>query len=611
MSLSTIWATPATFNKYIVPVAIDRAGGSYGCGSEMSRSELIGRTAAPPPDANGVPTMLANTADALKNLGNTFFSKAVLNGVPLKNRASYIPPIGASSSGYKLHMSGDNPDNPAQSSIINSYVSEFTPYGLVDFRAMKQRSRKIERDAAKSIAANRPNGRSNKSPIKPIKPIKQYRTIPSKHTVIKQYRGRVVKQYRGDFNSPVRPYKGRLSRYAADSSLSVAKVPIVNNTNPLALPGESSIMYADPMSGYIASNSPFSRPTRDLEMMLQRGGILGFLGGLIGGFDPPTTTNTSISYTTSVSDKQSFQTSLSSFNQTINQYILNQTVSTSTEISNIANINIVDLSGEDVSLNISNAQNITYLNMAKLNVTDVNQFVLSQSTAIFDSILSSFQASSTASLTSLATAQNNSNLIDSILGAPKQTDNINNTIAINTSVQTAFDSEKNAVYQTLANNSTIRNFAQNFLVQLQQTFNLNVSNVSATKSLSVLVNNSQAINSTLDIVTKLDLSTSTFNTINLSDTFKIDKSVTTATQATATASTATSNTSETVGSAIQSVGKAASSLVSAATLAVAGPILAGLSVLAIGGGAAYYFLNKGAARSETARGDDNDWFDTS
>ena len=282
--------------------------------------------------------------------------------------------------------------------------------------------------------------------------------------------------------------------------------------------------------------------------------------------------------------------------------------------------NIVDLSGENVALNISNSQNITFLNMAKLNVTDVNQFVLSQSTAIFDSILSSFEASSTASLTSIATMQNNSNLIDSILGAPKQTDNINNTIMLNTSVQTAFDSEKNAVYQNIANNSTVRNFAQNFMVRLQQTFNLNISNVSATQNLSVFVNNDQAINSTFDIVTQLDLSTATFNTINLSDTFKIDKSVTAATQAVATASTSKTNSSESVGSAIKSVGDAAgsaiksvgdaaASLVSSATLAVAGPILAGISVLAIGGWAAYYFLRKNKS-GEKAAGEETGWLDS-
>lgn len=591
MTLATIWATPATFNKYMVPAASpSRAGGSYGCGSGSYRSELIGRAAPNTQGPDGLPTILANTTDALKNLGNTFFPKAVLNGVPIKSRASYIPPIGVSSTGNKLLMSGDNPDNPAQASILNSYVNDFTPYGLLDFRAVRQKSRKIE------------------SPPSRIKPFR------SAGQIIKPFRGR------RDFYSPVRPYQGRLSRLAADSPLSMAKTPVVNALSPLALPGESTIMYADPIPGYIAPGAPHMRPTRELEMMLSpRGGVLGFLGGLIGGFDPPTTTNTSISYTTSVADQQAFKTSLSAFNQTINEYILNQTVSTQTEIANISNVNIVDLSGENVSLNISNSQNITFLNMAKLNVTDVNQFVLSQSTAIFDSILSSFEASSTASLTSIATSQANSNLIDSILGAPKQTDNINNTIMLNTSVQTAFDSEKNAVYQNIANNSTVRNFAQNFMVRLQQTFNLNISNVSATQNLSVFVNNDQAINSTFDIVTKLDLSTATFNTINLSDTFKIDKSVTAATQAVATASTSKTSSSESVGSAIKSVGDAAGSaiksvgdaagsLVSSATLAVAGPILAGISVLAIGGGAAYYFLRKKSG--ERAAGEETSWLDS-
>lgn len=599
-SPETLWATPASFNKYMVPMS--RAGGSYGSGVEHSRSELIGR-AAPNSNVADIPTILAHSVDAVKNLGNTFFPKAVLNGVPAKNRASYIPPIGVSSTGSKLLMAGDNYDNPAQSSILNSYVGDFAPYGLLDFRAIKQARRHIEQS------------RRAVSSSSSIPRIKQYRD-----SVIKPYRNdSVFKPYRGsraDFYAPIRPYQGRLSRYAADSRLSEARVPIVNTLNPLGLPGESKIMYADPISGRIANSPAYTRPTRELESMLTRGGLLGLFGGLIGGFDPPTTTNTSISYTTSVSDQQAFKTSVSSFNQTINQYILNQTVSTQTEIANLANINIVDLSGQNVDLNISNAQNITFLNMAKLNVTDVNQFVLSQSTAVFDSILSAFQASSTASLTTLATAQSNTNLIDSILGAPKQSDNINNTIALNTSVQTAFNSERDSVYQNLANNSTVRNFAQNFMIKLQQTFNLNVSNVSASQNLSVFVNNTQAINSTLDIVTKLDLSTATFNTINTSDTFKIDKSVTTSTQATATATTAVTNSSESVGSAIQSIGKAASGLISSATMAVVGPILAGAAVLAIGSGAAIYFLRQNKKRDGTARGDDDydgddgnqDWF---
>ena len=579
-SPETIWATPASFNKYMVPTS--RAGGSFGSGVEHSRSELIGR-AAPNSNIADIPTILAHSVDAVKNLGNTFFPKAVLNGVPAKNRASYIPPIGVSSTGSKLLMAGDNPDNPAQSSILNSYVGDFAPYGLLDFRALKQAKRHIEQQQSR------------------VPRVKQYRE------------GHLFKPYRGsraDYYAPIRPYQGRLSRYAADSRFSEARVPIINTHNPLGLPGESKIMYADPISGRIATSPAYTRPTRELEAMLNRGGLLGLFGGLIGGFDPPTTTNTSISYTTSVSDQQAFKTSLSMFNQTINQYILNQTVSTQTEIANLANINIVDLSGQNVDLNISNSQNITFLNMAKLNVTDVNQFVLSQSTAVFDSILSAFEASSTASLTTLATAQSNSNLIDSILGAPKQSDNINNTIALNTSVQTAFNAERDTVYQNLANNSTVRNFAQNFMVKLQQTFNLNVSNVSASQNLSVFVNNSQAINSTLDIVTKLDLSTATFNTINTSDTFKIDKSVITSTQAQATATTTKTNTSESVGSAIQSIGKAASGLVSSATMAVVGPILAGAAVLAIGSGAAIYFLRQNK-RSSTAAGeqDEEGWFD--
>lgn len=325
---------------------------------------------------------------------------------------------------------------------------------------------------------------------------------------------------------------------------------------------------------------------------LPRGGILGFLGGLLGGFDEPTTTNTSITYTTSVVDSQKFSTSIESLNQTINQYILSQVTSTSSEIANMANINIVNLSGEDVNINISNQQNITYLNISKLNVTSVNQFVLQQSTTIFDSILSAFQNENTSSLTSLASSSNNSNLIQSILNTNPSSGNINNVITSSTTVQTAFSNEKSAVYKNLASNSTVQNFAQNFSSSLQNALNLNLSNVSASKTLSVLVANTQSISSTLNIITKLDLCSSTFNTINTSDTFKIDKSVTNVTSTVAKTDTTQTETSESVGSAINSVGNAIGSAVSGITWSVAGPFLAGaaiLVVLVLGGGALFAF----------------------
>lgn len=604
------WASPANINNYMVPVSQNksRAGGSFGSGSNASRSRLIGRAIAGAAGSPDIPVMFANTLEDLKNLGNTFYSKAVMNGVPIKNRASYIPPIGVDSSGAKLLMSGDNPDNPAQSSIIYSYVNDFTPYGKLDFRG-------------------RTHNNGQRAPF----------VRPFRAPFVRPFRGDASKRLRTDFSAPSRPtsgvlrsrdfhspyylpYKAAIRQLAADSVLSSAKTPKVNNVQPLALPLESKLMYSKFPFQYVGPTKKlpvhtphtrsrggemFSRQNRELRDMLSpRGGILGFLGGLIGGFSPPTTTNTSISYTTSVSDQQAFKSSVSSLNQTINQYILNQTMSTSSEISNLANITLVDLSGENVDLNISNSQNITYINMTKLDVTATNQFVLTQATQVFNNILSAFKSENTASLTTLATAQNNSNLIDSILGAPKQTDNINNTITLNTSVQTAFDAETNAVYQNIANNSTVETFAQNFLQQLNNTFNLNVSQVSASKNLSILVNNTQAINTTLDIITKLDLTTATFNTINTSDTFRVDKSVTASTSAVASATTSTSNSSETVGSAIKSVGEAASSIFSGITLSIVGPIVAGAAVIAIGGATIYMLQRKRAGTADAARGDD-------
>lgn len=109
-----------------------RVGGSFGSGGENSRSHLIGRTTASAVSDDIIPTIYANSMNDLQNLGNTFFSKAVMNKVPLKNRASYIPPTTTN----KLLFSGDNPGNPAQSSILNSYVNDMTPYALPDFRAI-------------------------------------------------------------------------------------------------------------------------------------------------------------------------------------------------------------------------------------------------------------------------------------------------------------------------------------------------------------------------------------------------------------------------------------------------------------------------------------------
>lgn len=150
-------------------IRFNRAGGSYGSGSETSRSNLIGRV-APANSSNGmdIPTIYANTVNDLQNLGNTFFSKAVMNKVPLKNRASYIPPTTTN----KLLFSGDNPDNPAQSTILNSYVTDMTPYALPDFRAIASERPSIN-DAKSKNAFVRPFRSRTRAPPAPyIRPFR-------------------------------------------------------------------------------------------------------------------------------------------------------------------------------------------------------------------------------------------------------------------------------------------------------------------------------------------------------------------------------------------------------------------------------------------------------
>jgi hypothetical protein len=160
-------------------------------------------------------------------------------------------------------------------------------------------------------------------------------------------------------------------------------------------------------------------------------------------------------------------------------------------------------------------------------------------------------------------------------------------IANNTTVANAYSAEVNEIMQNITKNSNVQNFASAFVTNLSNTYNLNVQNVSSSSGkITLLVNNAQCIQATLQIVQKLDLTTTVLNTINSSDSFKVDQQVTTATQAIAQGSSQASSNTETVGSAVSStvssVGSALGSLWSV-------PI----AIMTVGGLGALYLLTRG------------------
>ncbi len=355
-------------------------------------------------------------------------------------------------------------------------------------------------------------------------------------------------------------------------------------------------IYVPPVTSgtFYANNPDLSFHTLTPYGYMPKKRIFGALAGLFGVFKPPTTQSTSIKFDTSVSESISFRNSVASLNESISNYILSQTQVTLSDISQVANYNIVDLfSNDSISINLNNDQEISVLNINKMDITAVNKYVLEAATNIFSDILNKFEATNVGTLNILNTASKNSNLIDSIFGAAPRSDvNINTVINTNTSVETAYKYEKEAVYKTISQSSNINQFAQKIQSQLAQVFNVTIQNVNSNQKIDVVITNKQKINSILQLVAKIDLATSTFTAINTSDSFSIDSSVFSNTQQVASTQTSQTNAAENVGSAILAAGDAAANTIgSAASFIATSSLWLIAPALLIGGGLIWYMFS--------------------
>lgn len=316
-------------------------------------------------------------------------------------------------------------------------------------------------------------------------------------------------------------------------------------------------------------------------------------GGIFGDFKPPVTQNSSITFTTAVSESIQFRNSIQSLNQTIADFVLKQSQVSITDISELANFNIVGLTvSESLSLTINSTQSMTFINVGKIDAKVVNQFVLQTSTQIFNDILNDFESKNIGSLNLLSKAQSNSNLIQSLLNTNSPNDvNINTVINNSNTVATAYKYEKDAVFQNFSKNSQINDFAQRFQNSIAQVLNINLTNINVGGKADIVLSNSQHINATIDIITKLDLATSTFNTINTSDTFKIDQSVISDTQTAATSTTSQTASTETLSDLTQSAGNAIGGVINSAGSVISSSLATvAMPALLVAGGIGLFFI---------------------
>lgn len=360
--------------------------------------------------------------------------------------------------------------------------------------------------------------------------------------------------------------------------------------------GDDTLYYSGGLTPNGRPNFQYYYPTPSPRSLL--GAIF---GGIFGDFKPPVTQNSSITFTTSVSESIQFRNSIQSLNQTIADFVLKQSQISITDISELANFNIVGLNvSEQLSLTINSTQSLTFINVGKIDAKVVNQFVLQTSTQIFNDILNDFEAKNIGSLNLLNKAQSNSNLIQSLLNTNSPNDvNINTVINNNNTVSTAYKYEKDAVFQTISKNSQINEFAQRFQNSIAQVLNINLTNITVGGKADIVLSNTQHIEATIDIITKLDLASSTFNSINTSDTFKIDQSVFSDTKTEAQSTTSQAASTETLsdlassaGSAIGGVINSAGSILSTSLATIALP-----SILIAGGIGLFLAISAAGARS--------------
>lgn len=329
----------------------------------------------------------------------------------------------------------------------------------------------------------------------------------------------------------------------------------------------------------------------------------GLFSALFGGFESPPTQNTTVTFNTKVSDTQRFSNEVQSFNQNIADYILNVSQEQVSDLSQLAEFNVLGLStSSDLNLQINNTQNINFMNISKLDVKSVNDYVLNQSNTIVDQIMNNFQASSSTDLLLQNSSATNSNLLSSVLSLnPPKGVNMNTIINNNTNIETQFTYEKKAIFTNIAQNSTVNQFAQKMQAAIKNVFSVNLQNVDVTGKANIVVYNNQTIKSVVDIVTSLDLLTSVFKSIDTSNTFKVDRSVTaTVANVTKAAQDSVAKT-ENAGDVVNALGMAGGNLLGAASSFYMMPLLLGGGALAI-----WYFMsnnNSSSSNTTTSPGD--------
>ena len=275
---------------------------------------------------------------------------------------------------------------------------------------------------------------------------------------------------------------------------------------------------------YTGSDIPLSTfPLVNPRNVMNRG----LFSWLFGGFESPTTQSTTVTFNTNVKDNQRFANEVQSFNQNIADFVLSLSQEQVSDLSQLAEFNILGLStSSDLNIEIKNTQAINFMNLSKMDVKSVNEYVLNQSNAIVDQVLNNFQAANSTDLLLRNSSATNSNLLSSILALnPPKGVNMNTIITNNTQVETQFVYEKKAIYTNISKNTNINQFAQKLQSVITNVFKVNLQNINVAGKANIVIYNDQNIKSIVDIVTSLDLLTSVFKTVDASNTFKVDRNV--------------------------------------------------------------------------------------
>lgn len=333
----------------------------------------------------------------------------------------------------------------------------------------------------------------------------------------------------------------------------------------------------------------------------------GLFSWLFGGFESPTTQSTTVTFNTNVRDNQRFSNEVQSFNQNIAEFVLSVSQEQVSELSQLAEFNILGLStSSDLNIEINNTQAINFMNLSKMDVKSVNEYVLNQSNAIVDQILNNFQAASTTDLLLQNSSATNSNLLSSILSLnPPKGVNMNTVITNNTQIETQFVYERKTILTNISQNSNINQFAQKLQSMIKNVFKVNLENINVAGKANIVIYNNQNIKSIVDIVTSLDLLTSVFKTIDASNTFKVDRNVSNIVQTVTKSAQNNVDKQEGFSDVVNSVGTATGSVLSSIGLNTF------LVPALVGGGAlvVVYFMmtnnNRTSSKSDSSNNSDS------